>query len=308
MNPRPLFPLLLTAFLLAHLAPTARAEPAATPQAGPGEVDRLVKLRLASDVDRIEPGATFHLAVIFEIAKHWHTYWVDPGAGGAAPELEIKAPEGFKVGATKFPRPRAFPGPEGPEYGYEKETVLFVPVTAPKELTDGHASFEVGVFFLVCRDVCLLGDKNLSVRVPTASRRTGKAKLPGGRDGRRIEQFQRRVPKPITTLAGARAAFDGKTLTVEGPVKAGAKLSVYPIQSPGIEYGKVAMEIADGRFVLTAPVEVSPQNALGEPLIVQGVVAFGPKPEAPCYSWRIPVKAVPAAKLQPPPKKRHWRD
>ncbi|MCP3906099.1 MAG: hypothetical protein GY715_20950 [Planctomycetes bacterium] len=290
-----LFPILLAVLVTAGPTRSAPPETAPAEPPPPENVDRLVKLRLVSDVDRIEPGATFHLAVIFEIAEHWHTYWIDSGAGGAPTELAVRAPKGFTVGKTRFPRPRAFPGPEGPEYGYERETVLFVPVTAPKNLDDATAVFDVNVFFLACRDVCLLGDRDLRVEVPTVARRTGKTRRPTGRDGQRIETFQRRLPRPIARLDGGRASFDGKHLLVTGPAKAGTKLLVFPIQSPGIEYGEISTEVADGRFRLRAPVTVSPQNALGEPLVIGGVVSLGSRPDDPAYAWRIPVK-TPASK------------
>src|SRR5205085_2447925 len=101
-----------------------------------------VKVSWVPTVREISPGAAFDLAVRFTIPAGWHIYWKNPGSSGIPTTVTVKAPSGFVVGSLLWPRPHALGEGEDVVYAYEKEVVLFIPVTAPAEPPAGPARFE----------------------------------------------------------------------------------------------------------------------------------------------------------------------
>jgi DsbC/DsbD-like thiol-disulfide interchange protein len=98
------------------------------PMENPKSAEQLVTVRGVADVDRLVPGQAFHLAFIFTIEPGWHIYWLNSGASGGPTEIKVSGPQGFTFGKALFPRPIVLHGEEGDTYGYERQTVLFVPV------------------------------------------------------------------------------------------------------------------------------------------------------------------------------------
>ncbi len=52
---------------------------------GPNSADHLVAVNMVTDVQRVGPGQTFHLALIFDIEPQWRIYWKNPGEGAPPP-------------------------------------------------------------------------------------------------------------------------------------------------------------------------------------------------------------------------------
>ena len=73
---------------------------------------------VSTDVGWIGPGQEFHIIVAITPDAGWHTYWENPGDSGAATEIEIGAPEGYRVGKPIFPRPEIFITANETTYGY----------------------------------------------------------------------------------------------------------------------------------------------------------------------------------------------
>src|SRR5215475_3066699 len=97
------------------------------PKGGPPRVT----VRLISDAASIEPGSTFWVGLRERIAPGWHTYWINPGDSGEPPSIEWKLPEGFGAGPIVWPRPERLKVGPFMSFGYEREVVLLVQVTAP---------------------------------------------------------------------------------------------------------------------------------------------------------------------------------
>jgi DsbC/DsbD-like thiol-disulfide interchange protein len=60
---------------------------------------------LASDVAAVEPGKPFRLGLHFKLAKGWHIYWINPGAAGEPPQLDLSLPDGAKASDIAWPPP-----------------------------------------------------------------------------------------------------------------------------------------------------------------------------------------------------------
>ena len=249
--------------------------------------DQLVKVRLAADTQIISPGETFHLAALFSVVPGWHIYWANPGVSGAPTTLTITAPEGFTVGRTRFPRPESFTDEIGTTYGYEGNVTLLVPVTAPEELEVGEVEFKVDVFFLVCREKCLMGETELKDRIRTVAAPLVDEKAPP--QARMIKAKLQRLPRPLAELEGARARLERGRLIITGPADAHETIEFFPLPVPGVTFGAADATVNADRFRIVAPYEVKPQNALDEPMTVKGLVGLGNRRHEPCYYVELPL-------------------
>ena len=79
---------LLIAFFLIFFTGFLRAKSA----------DSHVKARLISEVNSIQPGKSFWVAVCLTMDKNWHIYWKNPGDAGLSTKIKWTLPEGFKGG------------------------------------------------------------------------------------------------------------------------------------------------------------------------------------------------------------------
>jgi len=142
--------------------------PSATPQESEPEEPPPVRMDLLADVDRLTPGASFHLAARIRLPAHWHVYWENPGDSGMPTEVEFSAPPGFEIGAPVFPGPARLELAGGlVSYGYEGELVVFVPVKAPDPMVEpAHLSFGVEARWLICKEACFLGGEKAELDLP----------------------------------------------------------------------------------------------------------------------------------------------
>lgn len=246
----------------------------------------LVAVSIRADTTRIAPGQTFHLAIVFEIEPHWHIYWVSPGASGMPTQVDIVAPEGFVVGEPLYTRPQAFGSSEtleGLTYGYEKNAVLFVPITAPVDLKKGSATFKADILYLVCKGLCLMGNVNRSLTLETDE----KENHASVNVDPILARAKNRLPRTLDHLEGANAGFDGKLLTVTIPAGDAKTAMLYPIELPGITYENPKVVRKGEFFIATVEVEINPGNALGEGMKLAGVVGLGKHRDDPSYAFEL---------------------
>lgn len=284
--------------------------PGSTPGSNPGlsgpkkTGDQLVKVNLSANTPEISPGEKFSLAFLFEIEPHWHIYWKNPGSSGAPTEIKVKAPKGFVVGPTLFPRPAAFVEEEGATYGYEDKISLFVEVTAPQDLPAGTVMFNASINWLVCREVCLMG-RTTKVLTLSAKGQPGGGRLGGPPKGSAaedskptanasfqdpfIQQCWHRLPVPLKDQPGAEVTFDKKNLAIKMPSQSLREASFFPIDCPGVSYGEIKIAAHGDHLIMTIPVEINPQNAEGKPPITAGMIALGKGLDDPCFEFELPL-------------------
>lgn len=246
----------------------------------------LVAVSIRADTARIAPGQRFHLAIVFEIEPHWHIYWVSPGMSGMPTQVDIVAPEGFIVGEPLYTRPQAFGSSEalgGLTYGYEKNAVLFVPITAPLDLKEGSATFKADILYLACKSICLMGNVNRSLTLETGE----KENQASVRVDPILERAKNRIPRTLEQLEESKVSFDGKLLTVRIPAGDAKTATLYPIELPGITYENPNVVRKGDFFIATVEVEINPGNALGEEMKLAGVVGLGKHRDDPSYAFEL---------------------
>jgi hypothetical protein len=125
-----------------------------------------VRARLVADASKPGPGESFWLGVHFLIEDGWHIYWRYPGDAGVATEIRWGLPDGWTPGPLRWPTPIWFlQSGDLAGYGYEDEVVLASEVVrGPGALVE---TIRAEVFWLACKDVCVVGSAELEASMDT---------------------------------------------------------------------------------------------------------------------------------------------
>ena len=152
--------LLLAVFAWASLA-IARAEPLVTPH---------VQAEFFSSRAAVAPGESFTIVLRQRIVEGWHTYWRNPGDSGEPTEVTWRLPPGWQAGEIQWPAPEAIPFDILVNYGFSGEVLYPITLTAPRGLAPGSSvTLTADLYWLVCADVCIPEDGQMSLVVPIAA-------------------------------------------------------------------------------------------------------------------------------------------
>jgi thiol:disulfide interchange protein len=214
------------------------ASPAAFAVTGNTVSTENVKARLVSEVSSVGPGQTFWVALEFDIRDGWHTYWRNPGDSGEPTKLTWQLPTGFSAGDIVWTTPHRFEIAPLVNYGYAKHAVHLVQLTAPKDLKAGTpAALAAKASWLVCSDVCIPEDAQLSLSLPAGAQ-------PGSADPGAAALFSAaRSELPSAQPAPTTARIEGDKLVIHlgsewGPTLSQiTSLAFFPYDEGGIEYG-----------------------------------------------------------------------
>jgi DsbC/DsbD-like thiol-disulfide interchange protein len=154
--------------------------------------DEHVKVELVSEQEAIVPHQHLQLGIRFDLEEGWHTYWVNPGDSGEPPRIEWTLPTGFRASSIEWPHPTRLSTPPFVDYGYQHEVLLPVLIRTPPGLTEGMTEKMIArVRYLVCREVCIPGRKELVLELPVKEHATASS------NAQLFESTRRQLPKPI---------------------------------------------------------------------------------------------------------------
>ena len=183
----------LLALLMTSIWACLPAQAAESPQVDTGKV----VAQLVSSHHSAPAGSTVNVALRTVLDDKWHTYWRNPGDSGEPVQIDWRLPEGASAGEITWPLPDAIP--TGPLINYGFEGVPFFPVsiTLPEDVQSGEMIIiEAGVYYLVCKDVCIPESADLSLQIMI-----GDAELNGRWDSA-INRALDKAPKKGTVQAG----------------------------------------------------------------------------------------------------------
>ncbi|MCP5420009.1 MAG: thioredoxin family protein [Gammaproteobacteria bacterium] len=112
-------------------------------------------VQLISEVESIQPGHEFWVALQMQIREGWHTYWRNPGDTGAATTLKWSLPDGFAATEVYWPYPERIPYEPLVNYGYHDQVALLVGITPPDTLSADRQTIGLKASWLVCADICV---------------------------------------------------------------------------------------------------------------------------------------------------------
>ncbi|HXW89222.1 MAG TPA: protein-disulfide reductase DsbD domain-containing protein [Terriglobales bacterium] len=149
------------------------------------------KLALISEQAAILPDQQLWMGVQFDLEEGWHTYWINPGDSGEPPRIEWELPPGFQAGPIQWPYPARLSTPPLADYGYEHQVLLMVAVRPAPGLQEGTSQrIAARVRYLICREVCIPGQKRLELTLPVRKDAVASSTAPG------FELARERLPRP----------------------------------------------------------------------------------------------------------------
>src|SRR5271168_1529689 len=179
--------------------------PAAFALSGPAVATDNVKSRLVSEVNSIAPGQVFWVALQLDIRDGWHTYWRNPGDSGEATKLLWRLPPGFAAGEIVWTTPHRFEIAPLVNYGYAKQAVHLVQITAPKDLKVGApVALAAKASWLVCSDVCIPESADLQLNMPVST----QSGQPDAADAALFAAARNELPSAQPAPTGARIQGD----------------------------------------------------------------------------------------------------
>jgi len=138
------------------------------------------------------PSQHLQLGIRFDLEEGWHTYWVNPGDSGEPPRIEWTLPTGFQANSIEWPLPTRLSTPPFVDYGYDGQVLLPVLIRTPSGLTKGMTEKMIArIRYLICREVCIPGQKELALELPVKDHGTASSNAP------LFESARRRLPRPI---------------------------------------------------------------------------------------------------------------
>lgn len=204
---------------------------------------------LVSETVAVEPGRAFRLGLHFKLAKGWHIYWINPGAAGEPPQLDLSLPEGAKASDIAWPTPqRVRQSDEVMSYAYVDEVLLPLTVTPPA----GVSSFPIKAkaSWLICEKICVPEQGQLTLDLPIG-RASSSAQAP------LFAAADARIPKPssdaatisrdgVLTIAGDDLSPDAVREAWFLPASWGAIDDLAP-QALNVESGKLSLALKPGQ-------------------------------------------------------------
>jgi DsbC/DsbD-like thiol-disulfide interchange protein len=193
--------------------------------------DEHVKVELVSEDEAIVPHHQLWVGIRFDLQEGWHTYWINPGDSGEPPRIEWTLPQGFEADSIQWPYPTRLSTPPFVDYGYQHQVLLPVVIRTPSGLTVGETEKIIAnVHYLICREVCIPGKKQLVLALPVKDHGTPSS------NAVLFESTQRQLPKPIPVGWKITAISAGDELRLRlraGKVVASAQF--FPLESEQIE-------------------------------------------------------------------------
>ena len=197
----------------------------------------MVEASLVADHAAVAPGDTVHIALHQEIAPGWHTYWRNPGDSGEATRLSLDLPQGWSAGEMVWPAPNTYPLGPLTNYGYSDAVTLPMPVDIPADAPPGEVIIPARATWLVCEDICIPEDAELSITLQVGAARPDPA------GAALIDAARAAAPEPAGNrlTAGVEKVEAALILTLAGDALASApegvrNLEVFPVESGIIDH------------------------------------------------------------------------
>ncbi len=118
------------------------------------KAENSLKIELISEVRSIGAGKSFLLGLHLQHPPGSHTYWKNPGIVGLATTVEWDLPPGFTAGEIQWPAPEVVKMASYAAQGYEGETLLMIPITAPAVSSNKTVTLSARVSWMCCGKTC----------------------------------------------------------------------------------------------------------------------------------------------------------
>ncbi len=173
-----------------------------------------LNIELISEMRSIRAGSSFCLGLHLRHPAGSHTYWKHPGVVGLATQVEWELPPGFTAGEIQWPAPAVVKMADYQAQGYQGETLVIIPLTAPAFLTTKTVVLTARVSWMCCGNTCHPAARiPFSVTLPVAA-----AAEPDPVTRPLFAKFRAQVPRRDPAWqAAANREQDRIVLTLQAP-------------------------------------------------------------------------------------------
>lgn len=285
------------AFSLALASLFACLSAAAQPS-GPMDGGERVDVSVHAEHTAVGPDTPVWLGVRFEISEGWHVYWKNPGDTGAEMAVRYRGPDWAAIGELRWPVPRRYVSPgDLLDFVHEGSPVLLTELTIDRDawLAAGSPEslrFELYCEWFVCKEICLLGDRAVSVEIPVVADGRPADAQPDASNAELFKEARRKLPVPRAEVPEGLidARFEDGRLRLR--VAGASRLTFYPAKSDALALPVDALKEAQKRgseLDIRYRDEASGVEALEGVLVIERAGRDGEEPETMAVEIRVPV-------------------
>lgn len=175
---------------------------------------------LLAEFDSIKPGTTSYLGLHLKMQPEWHTYWRNPGDSGLPTKLKWHSiPKGVELDAMQWPAPSHFIVDDQVNFGYEKETVLLIPITLTADYQGSTLAIQATASWLSCREACIREQQPVAVELAVKASPTDRKQNP------LITKAVQQLPQPLPWPTRIHYQNQTFTLMLETPQQHAANIT-----------------------------------------------------------------------------------
>ena len=197
------------------------------------------QVRLVLATAAVGDAKSIRMGLQIKMKPGFKTYWRSPGDSGIPPRFDWAGSNNFAEARIAWPAPERFVVGGFNTFGYADEVVLPIEIdlAVAGQAFDAHLQLTYGV----CRDICVLGDAELVLTIPTG------AAIPTPHQDL-IEWFSQQVP---TTMTGDVDILSAVIIPGdEGPV---IEITAEAVDGPNFDQPDILVEGLE-EIALPAPV------------------------------------------------------
>jgi thiol:disulfide interchange protein DsbD len=157
--------------------------------------------KLFADEDSVAPGQKTTLGFDVQLAKGWHTYWINPGDSGTVVRLELKAEADGRnfdllTGPLLFPIPERLTSGPITSFVYHNEVMFLADLVMPDSLPIGSKlKIHIEAEWLVCEAVCIPAFDSFDLVLPVKNKNDVKPSP----QSEKFELWRSRLPEMKVT-------------------------------------------------------------------------------------------------------------
>lgn len=192
---------------------------------------QLARVSLVADSSAVIPGKPFRVGLYLQMPPGWHTYWQHPGDVGLPPSIRWELPPGFSVSSFRWPIPRRLISTgDIVDYTYEGDLLLIAEVRTPADLGVKEIVLRGHAAWLVCAEVCVPGEKDLSLTLPVATDAVPT-------NTALFERFEKLIPAAVPPFPVSVSKFAGGMEICAQPGWDIKNFSFYPLPTANQKIG-----------------------------------------------------------------------
>ncbi len=183
-----------------------------------------VDVQLVAATTAVAAGDSVQLGVVLTAPPGWHLYWDGLNDTGFPPSARWQVPDGARVTPLLLPVPvrQISPG-DILDHVLEGETVALATLVLPPGLAGPTVAVSCHVEWLVCRDMCVPGRRDLTLTLPVV---TAGVSRPESADAPRLAAARRALPRPLPPDGPVRVDRADAVVTISAP--GSARLEFFP--------------------------------------------------------------------------------